>query len=315
MGYNHNLKHSGRHYHVQTEDSGSRAPHIFTHLFCSGSIIASSRSDYGALLNQEDLEGQLKQLMRDQHKAMMRRLVRGELDAKIVEILGSLEPERQPGKVRRYHHRFEHHQRAYSVSTSFFSNVVSEVFWEGVLIACEREALAERLLPGGPEIQQRAQQLHKQMLRGLRDGRFDDKIVSLLGALDPPAAPKAEVGEAAISALARVLTNEGTLDTAVAETQEATAEVYNHRLRRDERNFDFQTRLFYGQQPYAISEVLLGETVLTSQRLECADPSALRSEARALHKQLMRELRDGGLDETIELLDELMDEEDALLPC
>src|SRR5690606_34821597 len=32
-GFNHNIKHKGRIFHIQTEDSGPKNPHIITHLF------------------------------------------------------------------------------------------------------------------------------------------------------------------------------------------------------------------------------------------------------------------------------------------
>ena len=37
-GFNHNIKHKGKLYHVQTEDSGVNNPHIITHLFVGGNI-------------------------------------------------------------------------------------------------------------------------------------------------------------------------------------------------------------------------------------------------------------------------------------
>ena len=40
LGYNHNIPHRGRLYHVQTEDSGVEKAHIFTHVFYDGTIIA-----------------------------------------------------------------------------------------------------------------------------------------------------------------------------------------------------------------------------------------------------------------------------------
>ncbi len=39
-GFNHNIKHKGKVYHVQTEDSGVNNPHIITHLFVGGNILA-----------------------------------------------------------------------------------------------------------------------------------------------------------------------------------------------------------------------------------------------------------------------------------
>jgi hypothetical protein len=47
LGYNHNIPHRGRLYHVQTEDSGISRAHIFTHVFYDGTIVASNKVDYG----------------------------------------------------------------------------------------------------------------------------------------------------------------------------------------------------------------------------------------------------------------------------
>ena len=47
-GFNHNIKHKGRIYHIQTEDSGPKNPHIITHLFVGGNVLAS-KSDAQAV--------------------------------------------------------------------------------------------------------------------------------------------------------------------------------------------------------------------------------------------------------------------------
>jgi len=44
-GFNHNIKHKGRIFHVQTEDSGPKNPHIITHLFVGGNILADRLGD------------------------------------------------------------------------------------------------------------------------------------------------------------------------------------------------------------------------------------------------------------------------------
>ena len=45
-GFNHNIKHKGKIYHIQTEDSGIDAAHIITHLFVGGNILASKKTSY-----------------------------------------------------------------------------------------------------------------------------------------------------------------------------------------------------------------------------------------------------------------------------
>jgi hypothetical protein len=71
VGYNTNVRHKGKLYHIQTEDSGVNHPHVITHLFADGGrIIASRKTGYGEHLGAKDLQGIVKKLMQDQHKAM-----------------------------------------------------------------------------------------------------------------------------------------------------------------------------------------------------------------------------------------------------
>ena len=89
-GYNHNLKYKGRIYHVQTEDSGLKAPHVFTHLFHDGIIVSSKKSDYNHVANLPDREEQLRKIMQGQHKDMMKELLSGKHDEKITQYFGTL---------------------------------------------------------------------------------------------------------------------------------------------------------------------------------------------------------------------------------
>ncbi len=84
LGFNHNVRHRGRLFHVQTEDSGVQNPHIFTHLFHGGTIIHSKKVDYDRTLGEMDVKG----LMQAQHKMILRELKKGSHDAKIVQYLG-----------------------------------------------------------------------------------------------------------------------------------------------------------------------------------------------------------------------------------
>lgn len=84
-GYNHNVKYKERIYHVQTEDSGVENPHIITHLFVGGNIIESRKTSYADIVKSERLKEMLVELMQDQHKAMLRDLIGGRLDARLVE--------------------------------------------------------------------------------------------------------------------------------------------------------------------------------------------------------------------------------------
>jgi hypothetical protein len=71
LGYNTNVRHKGKLYHIQTEDSGVNHPHIITHLFADGGrIVSSKRTDYAQYLGSETLKDIVKKLMQEQHKAM-----------------------------------------------------------------------------------------------------------------------------------------------------------------------------------------------------------------------------------------------------
>jgi hypothetical protein len=81
VGFNNNVKHRGRVFHIQTEDSGVNRPHLTTHLFVDGGrIIRSQRSDYSELLGEKDIAALVRKRMKEQHKAMFVALRRGQLD-------------------------------------------------------------------------------------------------------------------------------------------------------------------------------------------------------------------------------------------
>lgn len=81
LGYNTNVRHKGRLYHIQTEDSGVGHPHIITHLFADGGrIVGSKKTSYAEHLNAEGLQDTVKKLMQAQHKAMFIALRDGHYD-------------------------------------------------------------------------------------------------------------------------------------------------------------------------------------------------------------------------------------------
>ncbi len=80
VGFNHNIKHKGKPYHIQTEDSGLENPHIITHLFVGGNILASKKTSYADIVGAENLAQVVRELMEEQHKEMLRNLVNGVYD-------------------------------------------------------------------------------------------------------------------------------------------------------------------------------------------------------------------------------------------
>jgi hypothetical protein len=96
LGYNHNVRHRGLLFHIQTEDSGVDNPHIFTHLFHGGVIISSRKLEY----DRESAEDVVKSLMQAQHKASLKALKAGTFDDKISSYLAD-QPDLQPAAGRR----------------------------------------------------------------------------------------------------------------------------------------------------------------------------------------------------------------------
>ena len=88
IGANTNVRHRGVLFHVQTEDSGRSNPHVISHLYHQGTIVASEKTDYSERLGTEDLEQEVRGLIETQHKSMLRRLRAGDFDAVIAERLG-----------------------------------------------------------------------------------------------------------------------------------------------------------------------------------------------------------------------------------
>ena len=87
-GFNTNYRHQGVLFHVQTEDSGRDNPHVITHLFYGGNIIASVKRDYSQRVGGDDLEATVRSLMERQHKEMLKQLSRGEHNTAILQRLG-----------------------------------------------------------------------------------------------------------------------------------------------------------------------------------------------------------------------------------
>ncbi|MBI4510194.1 MAG: hypothetical protein HY698_11210 [Deltaproteobacteria bacterium] len=83
-GFNHNIRHRGWLFHVQTEDSGVQNPHLFTHLFHEGVIITTKKMVYDA---EADVEV-VRSLMQAQHKSVLKELKKGKYDDKIERYLG-----------------------------------------------------------------------------------------------------------------------------------------------------------------------------------------------------------------------------------
>jgi hypothetical protein len=83
VGYNHNIGYKGEVFHVQTEDSGINTPHIITLLYRGGNILASKKTSYADIVKMGNLSQVVEDLMKEQHKDMLRRLKNGEFDERL----------------------------------------------------------------------------------------------------------------------------------------------------------------------------------------------------------------------------------------
>jgi hypothetical protein len=90
LGFNHNVVYKGEVFHVQTEDSGINNPHIITLLYRGGVILCSKKTSYADILKMDNFESVVEELMKAQHKELMRRLKSGEFDERAFSIEATL---------------------------------------------------------------------------------------------------------------------------------------------------------------------------------------------------------------------------------
>ncbi len=110
LGFNNNVRHNGRVFHIQTEDSGIRYCRVVTHLFADGGrILRTSRTDYSQQKDEPDVTEQIRRLMKEQHRSMFAALRSGDFDeiisdtfegAKQAELETSECPASQPFQLR-----------------------------------------------------------------------------------------------------------------------------------------------------------------------------------------------------------------------
>jgi hypothetical protein len=81
LGFNDNVRHRGQVFHIQTEDSGVRYPHVITHLFADGGrILKTVKTSYAEHVGSERLGEHVAEVMKRQHRAVFIALRDGRLD-------------------------------------------------------------------------------------------------------------------------------------------------------------------------------------------------------------------------------------------
>jgi hypothetical protein len=79
-GFNTDFKYKGQVYHAQTEDNGVDNPIIVTLLYLSGAILASKKTPYQHLIGENDFRNRLMDLMKSQHRDIMKAVLAGEFE-------------------------------------------------------------------------------------------------------------------------------------------------------------------------------------------------------------------------------------------
>ena len=87
VGFNHNFRYRSEVFHVQTEDGGLNTTNIITLLYRGGTILARQKTSYADIAKVDNLDKVVEELMKEQHKEMLKRLKTGEFDQRIDEIL------------------------------------------------------------------------------------------------------------------------------------------------------------------------------------------------------------------------------------
>ena len=87
-GVNSDVRYRGVAFHVQTEDSGRAHPHVISHLYFGGSILASERTDYAEELDSKELDDHVRSIVEAQHRGMLQALGSGSYDSLLEAQLG-----------------------------------------------------------------------------------------------------------------------------------------------------------------------------------------------------------------------------------
>ena len=79
-GFNTDIKHNDRVYHIQTEDKGLQNPYIESLVYVGGEILASKKTSYAEQVKAGVDEKWIASLMEQQHRTMIAAIKRGRLD-------------------------------------------------------------------------------------------------------------------------------------------------------------------------------------------------------------------------------------------
>ena len=87
-GFNTDVQHRGKTYHVQTEDKGLQNPIIETLIYMGGEILAARRTSYADLLEKEVDEKEIGERIEAQHNRMILDIREGKYHSKQIRPFG-----------------------------------------------------------------------------------------------------------------------------------------------------------------------------------------------------------------------------------
>lgn len=77
-GFNSDIEHGGKVFHVQTEEKGLDNPVVITLVYCGGEIVTSLEASYADLVGDDPSpEGEVRRRMSDQHQRLIHEILRG----------------------------------------------------------------------------------------------------------------------------------------------------------------------------------------------------------------------------------------------
>jgi hypothetical protein len=79
-GYNTDVKHNSRVFHIQTEDKGESSPYIESLVYVGGQILATRKTSYADVVKNGRDDKAIQELMEQQHRTMIAAIQRGRFD-------------------------------------------------------------------------------------------------------------------------------------------------------------------------------------------------------------------------------------------
>ena len=79
-GYNTDVKHNNRVFHIQTEDKGEQSPYIESLVYVGGQILATRKTSYAEVIKNGRDDKAIQELMEQQHRTMIAAIQRGRFD-------------------------------------------------------------------------------------------------------------------------------------------------------------------------------------------------------------------------------------------